>query len=454
MKKDGKLSNLIRTSFLLPNCGLNLFIMLELYYFSYFLTDVCGFTLNTVTFILTSTAAVDVVWIFVTGIMLEKCNFKKMGKYRAWYVIASPIVIIFFSLMFLDFGSSMLAAAFVILCFNIKTLFEDIQCAAVTAHLSQMTDDVYERSLLAARRNQGAVIGQLIFSLAAVPLITFAGNLFSNVAMGYTIAAIVFSVVNAIFHLLLYRATKEAPVAQSEITKKEALSVKDMFKILFTNPPLLVISFGDIFRYVAFLLTSSAAAYYFANVLRDSGSISLYLTIQTILGIIAAVIVNTIVKVVGKKAVYVIGTLIYALSLIAAYFTGGEGHTMAFVIVMSVGFFANSLIGTVTTAMVSDTVIYTMWKQNINARGFIMSMLNLPIKCGSLIKSAILPIGLSLAGYVAGTRATASSSKGIAIIMCVVPGVFVLIACLSILLGYSLTEKRVSEMTEEVNSKA
>lgn len=452
MEYNRKLSSLIRTSFLLPNCGLNLFIMLELYYFSYFLTDVCGFTLNTVTFILTSTAAVDVVWIFVTGIMLEKCNFKK-GKYRAWYIIASPIIIVFFSLMFIDFGSSMLAAGFVILFFNIKTLFEDIQCAAVTAHLSQMTDDVYERSLLAARRNQGAVLGQLIFSLTAVPLITFAGSLFRNAAMGYTIAAIVFSVVNAIFHLLLYKATKDAPVAQSEIAKKELLSVKDMFKILFTNPSLLVISFGDVFRYVAFLLTSSAAAYYFANVLKDSGSISLYLTIQTVLGIIAAVIVNTIVKIIGKKAVYVIGTLIYALSLIAAYFSGGEGHTMTFIVVMSIGFFANSLIGTVTTAMVSDTVIYTMWKQNINARGFIMSMLNLPIKCGSLIKSAVLPIGLSLAGYVAGATATASISRGIAIIMCVVPGVCVLIACLSILFGYDLTEKRVKEMTEEVNAR-
>ncbi len=71
-KLPGKLVN----AFIVPNIGLNLFIYLELFYMSYFLTDICGFSLSVVTFILTSTAAVDLVWVFVTGIMLEKCEFK------------------------------------------------------------------------------------------------------------------------------------------------------------------------------------------------------------------------------------------------------------------------------------------------------------------------------------------------------------------------------------------
>lgn len=140
-----KLSNLVKGSFILPTLGQNLFIYLELYYMSYFLTDICQFEMSTVTFILTSTAAVDLVWVFVTGIVLEKFEFKKLGKYRAWYIIGSPIIIVFFTLMFTNVGNGAAAAGIVIIAFCIKTLFQDIQSAAVTAQLSQLSDDQKER---------------------------------------------------------------------------------------------------------------------------------------------------------------------------------------------------------------------------------------------------------------------------------------------------------------------
>lgn len=453
-ENNGKLSNLIRTSFMIPNIGLNLFIYLELYYMSYFLTDICGFKLSVVTFILTSTAAVDLIWVFVTGIILEKSNFKTLGKYRAWYVIASPVIIVFFSIMFLDMSNSIFAAAIVIVCFCIKTLFQDIISAALTGQLSQMTDNVEERALLSARRNQGRIIGQLIFSLIGVPVIAFSGKLFDNVALGYTIAAIVFTVINAICHWILFAATKNAPIAVSETVGESAkLSVGTMFKVFFKNPPLLIISFGDLLRYTAYFLVSSTAAYYFAAVLKNSGAISIYLTVQTAVGLVAAIVVNTIMKKIGKKATYVIGTLVYGAALIVAYFVGGEKTTVLFIIIMAVGFFFNSLITTVITAMTSDTVIYTMWKDGINARGFIMSMLNIPIKFGSMIKSLILPLGLAAIGYVAGAETTPEVAKGIATIMCLVSGICVLLSCVIILTGYKLSEKRVDEMTEEIQRR-
>ena len=282
-----KLSTLVKWSFVLPTLGQNLFIYLELYYMSYFLTDICQFPLNTVTFILTSTAAVDLVWVFVTGIVLEKCDFKKMGKYRAWYVIGSPIIILFFTLMFTDFGNSAAAMAVVVVAFCIKTLFQDIQSAAVTAQLSQISDSQQERTTLSVTRNIGSVAGQLLFSFVGVATITFFGNVFHITALGYTAAAIIFTIVNGICHIALYYITKDVPVAKTE-EKKEKLSVGRMFKIFAENPPLLILSFGDLLRYTAYFLISSTAAYYFAAVLKDSASMSIYLTAQTCMGVVAA----------------------------------------------------------------------------------------------------------------------------------------------------------------------
>ena len=447
-----KLSTLVKWSFVLPTLGQNLFIYLELYYMSYFLTDICQFPLNTVTFILTSTAAVDLVWVFVTGIVLEKCDFKKMGKYRAWYVIGSPIIILFFTLMFTDFGNSAAAMAVVVVAFCIKTLFQDIQSAAVTAQLSQISDSQQERTTLSVTRNIGSVAGQLLFSFVGVATITFFGNVFHITALGYTAAAIIFTIVNGICHIALYYITKDVPAAKTE-EKKEKLSVGRMFKIFAENPPLLILSFGDLLRYTAYFLISSTAAYYFAAVLKDSASMSIYLTAQTCMGVVAALVVEFMIRAMGKKTTYVLSCLMYGGTAVLMYFFGGEGATVIFIVVMSIGSFFNNCIRATVTAMTADTVIYSMWKSNTNARGFIMSMTNIPIKFGSMIKSVILPVGLSIIGYQAGVEATPEVAQGIAVIMCLVAGGSVVISGLINLFFYNLTEKRVDEMTQEINER-
>ena len=447
-----KLSTLVKWSFVLPTLGQNLFIYLELYYMSYFLTDICQFPLNTVTFILTSTAAVDLVWVFVTGIVLEKCDFKKMGKYRAWYVIGSPIIILFFTLMITDFGNSAAAIAVVVVAFCIKTLFQDIQSAAVTAQLSQISDSQQERTTLSVTRNIGSVAGQLLFSFVGVATITFFGNVFHVTALGYTAAAIIFTIVNGICHIALYYITKDVPVAKTE-EKKEKLSVGRMFKIFAENPPLLILSFGDLLRYTAYFLISSTAAYYFAAVLKDSASMSIYLTAQTCMGVVAALVVEFMIRAMGKKTTYVLSCLMYGGTAVLMYFFGGEGATVIFIVVMSIGSFFNNCIRATVTAMTADTVIYSMWKSNTNARGFIMSMTNIPIKFGSMIKSVILPVGLSIIGYQAGVEATPEVAQGIAVIMCLVAGGSVVISGLINLFFYNLTEKRVDEMTQEINER-
>lgn len=447
-----KLSNLVKWAFALPTLGQNLFIYLELYYMSYFLTDICKFPMSTVTFILTSTAAVDLVWVFVTGVVLEKCEFKKMGKYRAWYVIGSPIIILFFTLMFTNVGNSLMGASIVIIAFCVKTLFQDIQSAAVTAQLSQISDSQEERTTLSVTRNIGSVFGQLLFSFVGVATITFFGNMFNVPGIGYTIAACIFAAVNGIAHIALYYITKDVPVAATE-NKKEKLSVKQMFKVFMENPPLLILSFGDLLRYTAYFLISSTAAYYFAAVLKDSAAISVYLTAQTCMGVLAAFAVNFIIKVIGKKATYVLSCMVYGGTAVLMYFIGGEGMTMVFIVVMSIGSFFNNCIRATVTAMTADTVIYSLWKSNTNARGFIMSMTNIPIKFGSMIKSIILPVGLGIIGYQAGVEATPEVAQGIAVIMCLIAGGSVMVSGLINLLFYNLTEKRVDEMTAEINER-
>ena len=167
----------------------------------------------------------------------------------------------------------------------------------------------------------------------------------------------------------------------------------------------------------------------------------------------AALLVKFIIELLGKKATYVLSCLMYGGAAVLMYFLGGEGATMTFIIVMSIGSFFNNCIRATITSMTADTVIYSMWKSNVNARGFIMSMTNIPIKFGSMIKSIILPVGLGIIGYQAGVDATPEVAQGIAIIMCLVAGGSVMISGLINLFFYHLNEKKVEEMTNEINAR-
>lgn len=78
--------------------GFTLFKNMEIYYFSAFLTDVAGFSLKMLALILTVTEIINVAQVPITGWIIEKANFK-WGKYRSWFAICPPIMVVFYGLM-------------------------------------------------------------------------------------------------------------------------------------------------------------------------------------------------------------------------------------------------------------------------------------------------------------------------------------------------------------------
>ena len=105
------------------------------------------------------------------------------------------------------------------------------------------------------------------------------------------------------------------------------------------------------------------------------------------------------------------------------------------------------------TAILADTVIYYEWKSSVDARGFIMSMLNVPIKVGAVLRSTVLGAGLAVAGYAANTAPTASQISGISMLMNLYPAVFLLLTILIFGLGYRLNEQKVAQMTKEITAR-
>ena len=89
---------------------------------------------------------------------------------------------------------------------------------------------------------------------------------------------------------------------------------------------------------------------------------SVYMTIQTVTGVVGAIVVNQVSRRLGKKTTYCLCNLIYGAILVAMFLSQMKAEQHCSSSVWPSPFFFGSMIGTVVTAMTTDTVIYTMWK--------------------------------------------------------------------------------------------
>ena len=292
--------------------GFTLFVNVELYYWAAFLTDCAKFSIGTATFILTLTSVIDCIWVPLTGWLIERSSFK-WGKYRSWFRDrTSGHDFHLCSGVFKDrFFRSPLAAGIVIAAFSIKTLAQDLAYSASVSLVSDPSNDQNERMVLASRRGAVSALGNIVFSIIALPLITWLTALGGNEILGYSLTAILFGIINFLCYFLAFTVTKGHSVSGSGGSEndgadiaRQKLPLSQMLAAVFHNPPLLVLIVADSFRYLAYFLMSAAAYYYFVVVLQNLAAMTTYLVITRIIGFIGSMFANTAAKSLAKKPAY------------------------------------------------------------------------------------------------------------------------------------------------------
>lgn len=453
--ENKKLSKKVINFFGIGDLGFQLYINVELFYFAAFLTDYAKFPIAVAGTILTITGLIDLLWVPVTGIIIEKSNLK-WGKYRSWLIIAPPFIIIAFILMFSKVGSILLATTFVILGFAIKTLFQDLVYSAQIGMISDLSNDPAERTLLGTRRAQYLSAGAIIFSYFGLGAIVFLGDRTSPL-IGFSLGAGFWAMIGAFCYFVSFKVSKGISVSgngggNTAKQKEKKLSIKEMFTAVFTNKPLIIIILADGVRYLSFFLVTAVAFYYFKTVLNNIPLMATYLVLINFASFFGASITNVVTKHLGKKTTYILGQLCYSGCLILAYFFGSNAY--AFIILLVIANFGFQTTNALITSMFADTVVYNEYNSKKDARGFIMSMICVPIKFGAIFRSLVLGAGLAAIGYVADTAPTDEVIKGISQIMTLLPGLLMLFSAAIIFFCYHLNEEKVIAMTEAISQRS
>jgi GPH family glycoside/pentoside/hexuronide:cation symporter/glucuronide carrier protein len=431
-----------------------LMVNMEMFYFAAFLTDYAQFSMTIVGLILWITGVVDIACALVAGVILQKTTLRFGGKYRSWLLVGPPIVAPLFLLQFTKIGIDTLAATIIMFGFITSHLLYNVVFTAtgsMVGRLSQLPD---ERTILSASRAQGMSASGLIFSATALPMITFFGAQ-TNKITGFAIAVGVYALLMILGYLYIYKITAgKDPYDEStsDSSRNETRqSMGETIRLVFKNPPLLLLSLAETFRSTCVFITTAFAFYYFAYVLNKPAFLSMFILATSVAALIGTFAAGWIGVKIGKRNTYWTFLILAAVSFASAKFLGGTAWS--FTAIFSIAsFFANAP-NSMSTALFSDTVIFGEWKTGKNIRAFTMALGNFQLKLGILIRSAVITTGLVAIGFVANTVPTPSVINGISSIMIFTPAAACAIAAIVFYYGYKIEDRHILEMQDEINAR-
>jgi len=430
-----------------------LMVFMEMYYFTAFLTDYAMFSINTVKVIQFVTAIFDIGCALFAGIMLQKINLKFGGKYRSWFLVGPLPVALLFILQFTKIGSESTAIIIIIVAFISSHLLWNAITASSGSMIGRMTKRTDELTILSSSRAQGMAAAGLIFSATGIPLITFFTG-YAGQVTGITLTVAVYAALMILGYLYIYKITAGKDPYDAEVfhaSQKDELSIRDIIRLVLSNPPLLVLIIAEIFRGSCIQLVAATAFYYFRYVRDDLSFMSIFLVITAAASFTGATLARWIGPRLGKRRAYYTAVVCAGIAYASSYFLGLT--SLSFSLLVGLGAMFLAISSGLNTALYSDTVVYGEWRTGKNIRAFTMSLQNVAVKLSIISRVAVITLGLGAIGYVANADPSDQVRRGIASLMSFAPAIVCLISAGIFFIGYRIQDSEALRMREEIAAR-
>lgn len=305
-----------------------------------------------------------------------------------------------------------------------------------------MTKDPQERAQLSSFRIGGQNLGLLITSVAFIPIVMK----FSDISIGYMVGAVIFAVLCGILNLYMYANVKERYIYVKP--KEEKISLKKSYGQIFKNSPLLILSLLNLFMFSAFNMKLGVQVYFSQYNLNDISIVPYLGFFQIGFVFLAIPMVPGLVKEIGKKGIYILGAIIWAIGDVCAYFFANDA--VSFVGFACIAFFGSAFINTLNWLMITDCVEYGEWKTGIREEGVVYSFYTFCRKLSQALAGFIPGLVLSFVGYVPNVEQTVRSLSGIRFLMFVSPASLAIVSAIALYFFYMLNEKKTAQVFEEL----
>lgn len=446
------------------------------YYLPFFYSNIFGLSLAHAGTLVLVTKLYDAVSDPVMGLIADRTN-TRWGKYRPYLLwIAIPFavagILAFFTPQTDNYTfKHVYAYVTYILMMTVYTAIN----VPYGAMLGVMTDDSREKSVFSSFRMFFAFIGSFIAMGSFEPLLKLRQSILGTLPAewtladstpaDWTIAVSVIGIVCAVLFILSFVMTRER-VTEAEMAKEPVrensdetakTSVAEDLKALVANGPWWMLLGGGIAILLFNCVRGGAAAYYFADVLGTNAifTLALFLTVGEISQLVGVVVTVPVSEKIGKKATFLLVLVaVTVLSIIVAFLPETPAGMWALLVSQILICIAIGINSPLLWSMFADVADYSELKNGRASTGLIFSSSSMAQKFGAAFGSAIVLWVLMAFGYdnAKGAVQTPEALATIKALISWIPAVGSA-AGIAIMLGYPLTDKKMSEIRQELSKK-
>ncbi len=426
--------------------GQNVYYNITFIYLSAYLA-MQGIALWKVSLVLLAVKIWDAVNDPIFGYIFDKVKFKNGQKSMPWLRIAVtfiPVVTIaVFAIPggFSETGKLIWFAVAYLLWDTIYTL-TDVPAYSM---LNTMTDNLQERNLLLSVNRVFSGAGYLL-CVVVMPLL---------IGRSYAFAVIVLSLFSAATMVPLCIFCKERNYDPSK--DEGDFSFRQMFRYLGKNKYLLTYYGG--YMATDALKTSAATTLFVSFFLFGSELYSIVLNLLGMVpGVIAAMLMPTILKKLDKFKVLFWCNIVNILSGLLIYFLGYENQTL-FLVLTCLRAIPMCLVGVLAFMFTPDCAEYGQYKSGISAKGITFAIQTFSVKITGAVSSALALFLLGLFAFpkietdsfaelaAMNIQLSAQATSGLWFVYALVPVIGMIISTF-FYLNYHLTDKDVQIMAK------
>ena len=454
------LSRALKTFFGVGDMTFTFMTNLESYYFMFFLTDIAKFAPALIASITSIASMVDMALSWVYGGILSGLKARKWGRYRSYLIMIPWIVPFLYAFQYMKIGNNDNVAAIIIIAGSITShiLWNTAYVANVTL-ISVVGKTPEDKAIMSSNRGAAQSLSGILFSYIGLPLTTVLGGVVGQ-ANRFAAGAFCLAAAFAIGYFIHFKMTEgyedsESSEAAAAAAVKNKVSVPDMFRALFQNSQLLILIVAYTVWCIYQFVFAGTAVYYWRIVAGDVNLNNTFILFTSIGSIIGAISARQVVKMLSARTTMLIGCFLSGIFLSAIAFV--YTSPMVVMTVSVIGRFFTGFSNATFVVLFSDTIIYATWKTGKNAAGWIMGLMNLPVKVAVFLRGLIITGALAAIGYSAKltpAQFTPQLKQGLAMTFGLIPGISLLVSGLIILLAFKLTKAKVAQYQAEIDNRA
>ncbi|MGC0239398.1 MFS transporter [Arthrobacter sp. SD76] len=411
-----------------------------------FYTDAVGISAGVVGVIILLARVVDGIFDAVIGAVAERTR-SRFGRFRPWILFGAVPLAVFAVLTFTaPFpGTSPEAVIWAIITYGILGLLDSCVNVPYAALSGVMAETPADRLSMNSMRFALSSIGLVLTGAITLPLISVFGPPSGENAspVGYTITAGIFAIIGVILCIVTFLTSRETVMP----VRTELPRVKETLRAVFQNGPLFVIGLLTILAGVAFYSRLGVVVYYYIYNANAAALAAVLIPLSPVAALVGSLLFSRFATRIGKRNLFIIGSALQAIALVALYFT--DATNIAWVAVFTV---IHGLAGfniPLTYSMVADAADYGEHKSGTRSDGVSFAVVSVAQKLAFAVAGVSVAL-LGVFGYQANVAQTPETLQGINFVVNLFPAIVAVVSIMAALL-YRLTDAKAASIRTELN---